>query len=267
MTDRYLAPAGDSFQLQKYDPAATFGSTEAEAHALLERNRRRIAELQNVLYAESERSLLVVLQSMDTGGKDPVIRDVLSAANPQACRVTAFKKASTSEKKRGPFWRFHVDSPALGEIGVFNRSYYDEPIHQHAHNAIEPEDRDTVYRRILLFERLMTDSGTTVVKLFLHMSKEEQRRRLQARIDDPDRRWELSEADFEERKFWDGYMRAYEEAIRRTNVEYAPWYVIPADKSWFRDAAASEIIAGTLERMEPKFPPAALDLSKVELAD
>ena len=267
MPDRYLAPERDAFELSQCDPESTFDTSEADAHALLERNRERIAELQNVLYAESKRSLLVVLQSMDTGGKDPIIRDVFSAANPQACRVTAFKKASKSETKRGPFWRFYLDAPALGEIGVFNRSYYDDVINQHAHEVLDSDGRAAAYRRILLFEQLLVESGTRVIKIFLHISKEEQKRRLQDRMDDPQRHWELSEADFEERKYWDGYMRAYEEAIRSTNVDYAPWYVIPSDKSWFRDAAASEIIAGILDRMDPKFPPPDVDLSTVELVD
>jgi PPK2 family polyphosphate:nucleotide phosphotransferase len=267
MPDRYLAPKGAAFELSRYNPESTFETIEADAHALLERNRLRIAELQNVLSAESTRSLLVVLQSMDTGGKDPIIRDVLSAANPQACRVMAFKKASKSEKKRGLFWRFYLDAPALGEIGVFNRSYYDDVINQHAHEAIEPDARAAVYQRILLFEQLLVESGTTVVKIFLHISKAEQKRRLQARMDDPERHWELSKADFEERKYWDGYMRAYEEAIRKTNVDYAPWYVIPSDRSWYRDAAASEIFAGVLERMDPQFPAPDVDLGAVELVD
>src|SRR4051794_1323123 len=219
MPNRYLATKGDAFDLRNHHPADTHQSSEGDMHTVLKRNQQRIAELQNVLYAESKRSLLVVLQSMDTGGKDPIIRDVLSAGNPQACRVTAFKKASESEKKRGPFWRFYLDAPALGEIGVFNRSYYDDPIHQHAHDAIEPREREAVYSRILLFEKLLVESGTMVIKIFLHISKEEQKRRLRARMDDPERHWELSAADFEERKHWDGYMRAYEETIRGTNVD------------------------------------------------
>jgi PPK2 family polyphosphate:nucleotide phosphotransferase len=267
MIDRYLAPKGDAFKLREYDPVFTFGTTEAEAEALLKRNQQRIAELQNVLYAESKRSLLVILQSMDTGGKDPIIRDVLATANPQAARVTAFKKASESEKKRGPFWRFYLEVPSRGEIGVFNRSHYDEVIQSHAHDETDTRERAASYRRILLFEQLLVESGTTVVKIFLHISKAEQKRRLQARMDDPDRHWELSEADFEERKYWDGYMRAYEEAIRETNVEYAPWYVIPSDKSWYRDAAASIIFAEALQGMDPRFPPAKVDLSSVELVD
>jgi polyphosphate kinase 2 (PPK2 family) len=181
--------------------------------------------------------------------------------------VTAFKQPSKAEKKRGDFWRFFKEVPARGEIGVFNRSYYDDVINRHAHESIEQEELQESYERIRLFERFLTGTDTTLIKIFIHISKAEQKRRLQGRMDDPTRHWELSEADFEERKFWDGYMRAYESIIRATNTDYAPWYVIPADKSWFRDAAASIIMATALERMNPQFPPASVDLSKVELVD
>ena len=259
--DRFRAP-------HQFNPSSTPGMDDEEAAAkTLRQNHAKIAELQNLLYAEAERSVLFVLQSMDTGGKDPIIRDVLFSANPQATRVTAFKKASTSEKKRGQFWRFYHEIPSKGEIGVFNRSYYDEIIRSDAHDDISAEELDASYRRILLFEQLLVESGTTVVKIYLNISKAEQKRRLQARMDDPTRHWELSESDFEERKFWDGYMRAYDGVIKNTNVDWAPWYEIPSDKSWYRDAAASEIIVTTLERMNPQFPPAKVDLSKVELVD
>jgi PPK2 family polyphosphate:nucleotide phosphotransferase len=265
--EQFRAPQGDAFVLSNYDPADTLAFDERKAEETLDRNCRRIAELQNVLYAESKRSLLVVLQSMDTGGKDPIIRDVLYLANPQACRVTAFKKASKGEEKRGHFWRFYNEVPARGEIGVFNRSYYDEIINRHAHDSCDQEKLEDRYKRIRLFEQFLTATDTTVIKIFLHISKGEQKRRLQGRMDDPSRQWELSENDFEERKFWDGYMRAYESIIRATNVDQAPWHVIPSDRSWFRDAAASIIIATALERMDPKFPPPKVDLSNVELVD
>ena len=265
--DNFLAPKGDAFVLSKYDPSDTYGFDERTAEETLHRNQQRIAELQNVLYAESERSLLVILQSMDTGGKDPIIRDVLRLVNPQASRVTAFKQASKAEKKRGHFWRFFKEIPGRGEIGVFNRSYYDDVINRHAHDLTDQGELEERYKRIRLFEEFLTGTDTTLIKIFLHISKAEQKRRLQGRMDDPTRHWELSEADFEERKYWDGYMRAYESIIRATNVDYAPWYVITSDKSWFRDAAASIIFSTALERMDPKFPPASVDLSKVELVD
>jgi PPK2 family polyphosphate:nucleotide phosphotransferase len=265
--DRFLAPLGDAFVLDKYDPSDTLDFDERKAEETLHRNQQRIAELQNILYAESERSLLVVLQSIDTGGKDPIIRDVLRLVNPQASRVTAFKQASKAEINRGHFWRFFKEVPGKGEIGVFNRSYYDDVINRHAHDLADQAELDERYKRIHLFEQFLTGTDTTLIKIFIHISKAEQKRRLQGRMDDPTRHWELSEADFEERKFWDGYMRAYETMIRATNTDYAPWYVITADKSWFRDAAASIIIATALERMNPQFPPASVDLSKVELVD
>src|SRR3712207_6174224 len=151
--DRFLAPKGDAFVLSKYDPSETLGFDERQAEETLHRNQLRIAELQNVLYAESERSLLVILQSMDTGGKDPIIRDVLFLANPQACRVTAFKKASKTEKKRGHFWRFFKEVPGRGEIGVFNRSYYDDIVNRHAHDLADRSELEDRYERIRLFER------------------------------------------------------------------------------------------------------------------
>lgn len=237
---------------------------EAEACRILERNRLRIADLQNILYAERSRSVLIILQSMDTGGKDPIIRDVLYSANPQACRVTAFKKPSESEAKRDRFWRFHEAVPSKGEIGVFNRSYYDTVLRDRAHEEIDEEAAVREYAHINHFEEMLTDNDICIVKIFLHITKEEQRRRLEERIADPKRHWELSEADFAERKFWDGYMSAFEEMIRQTNTRFGPWYLIPADQKWFRDAAASIIIAEALQRMDPKFPPPSFDLSKID---
>jgi PPK2 family polyphosphate:nucleotide phosphotransferase len=263
--DQFVVPQGKRFRLADHDPTATLGMDEAKAAEILERNRVRIAELQEKLYAEGERTLLVILQAMDTGGKDPIIRDVLYLANPQACRVTAFKRATKQEKKRDRFWRFHLEMPGTGEIGVFNRAYYDDPIQQHAHDELDETALQRSYRQANLFEQTLAETDITIIKLFLHMSKDEQKRRIKNRMEDPDRQWELSKSDFEERKFWDGYMTAYESAIRHTNTDWAPWYVIPSDRSWFRDAAASIIILETLEQMNPQYPPPEVDLSKVEL--
>jgi PPK2 family polyphosphate:nucleotide phosphotransferase len=263
--ERFRVASGDAFRLRECDPADTKGETEAGSCRILDENRERIADLQNVLYAEKRRALLILLQSMDTGGKDPIIRDVLDKANSQACRVTAFKKASETEARHDRFWRFHTHVPMKGEIGVFNRSYYDEIVAQDAHGELNAEALEAHYRQMRNFEEILAANDIKIVKMFLHISKEEQKRRLQERIDDPDRHWELSESDFRERRYWDGYMRAFEEAIRQTNTEWAPWYVIGADAKWCRDAAASIVIAEALERMNPKFPPAKIDLSAVEL--
>jgi PPK2 family polyphosphate:nucleotide phosphotransferase len=262
---RHRVPADGDIRLSDCDPSDTGGMDEAQCGSGLERNIERIAELQNVLYAEKKRALLVVLQSMDTGGKDPIIRDVLYSANPIATRVTAFKKATDREKLHDYFWRFHKAVPARGEIGVFNRSHYDEIIRENAHGSPGGERRDELLRQINDFERILTGNDIHIVKLYLHMSKDEQRKRLQERLDDPHRHWELSESDFEERKHWDGYMQAFEEAIRKCNSDEAPWFLIPSNKKWYRDFAASEIIVAALEELRPEFPPASFDLSKVSL--
>jgi PPK2 family polyphosphate:nucleotide phosphotransferase len=261
--DEFRVPK-DHFELAGCDPSDTHGLDENRCKEILERNRRRIAELQNVLYAEKKRSLLVVLQSVDTAGKDPIIRDVLDLANSQACKVTHFKAAAGPEKHHDRFWRFHLAVPGKGEVGVFNRSYFDEIIRADAHRELTDDERARQYRQVELFEELLSTDGVSVIKVFLHIDKDEQRRRLQERIDDPAQQWELSEKDFTERQFWDGYMHAYESVLRHTNYDFAPWYVIPSDRKWFRDAAASVIIAGALERLDPKFPPPEVDLNAIE---
>lgn len=264
MTPRFQLASAERFRLADYDTADTQGMTEPECERILAVNRDKIADLQNTLYAEGERSLLLVLQAMDTGGKDPIIRDVLSAANPQACRVTAFKAAGGNEAEHDRFWRFHQAVPQKGEIGVFNRAYYDDIIRMDAHGDLDEAARKKHYTQIQTFERLLADQDVTIVKIFLHISKDEQRKRLQERIDNPQRHWELSESDFKEREFWDGYMSAYEHAIRQTHTDFAPWYVLTADRKWFRDAAASIIVREVLERMNPQFPPATVDLDHIE---
>ena len=260
----FRVPSPDRFRLSDYDPGDTGGMDDSAAERLLHENRSRIAELQNVLYAEKKQSLLIVLQSMDTGGKDPIIRDVLDQVNSQGTRVTHFKKPQGEEERRDRYWRFHKAMPLRGEIAVFNRSYYDDIIREDAHGDLSKTDRESHYRQFNLFEELLSASGISVIKIFLHISKEEQRRRLQERIDNPSRHWELSESDFKERKYWDGYMRAYESLIRATEKDHAPWFLIPADNKMFRDAIASAIFRNALERLDPQYPPPKIDLSKIE---
>jgi PPK2 family polyphosphate:nucleotide phosphotransferase len=263
MMDQFRVSKSD-FRLSDYDPADTRGLDERECEAIVDRNRQRIADWQNTLYAEKKQALLVVLQSMDTAGKDPIIRDVLDLANSQACRVTHFKKPGGPEAEHDQFWRFHKAVPARGEIGVFNRSYYDETIAADAHDELSDAERCDRYRQFGLFEDLLASEQIAIVKIFLHIDKEEQKRRLQERIDDPARHWELSEKDFTERQFWDGYMRAYERVLQNTSFDFAPWYLITSNRKWFRDAAASTIIADALERLNPQFPPPKIDLNHIE---
>jgi PPK2 family polyphosphate:nucleotide phosphotransferase len=253
----------ENFSLSLYDADDTCGLTEPECDRIVDENRENIAERQNVLYAEKKQALLVILLAMDTGGKDPIIRDVLSAANPQACRVTAFKKESSSEKERDSFWRYHHEVPGRGEIGVFNRSYFDSMIKEDAHGDLDDHSRRSRYHQIRCFEQILAEDNITLLKLFLHITKDEQRHRLQERIDDPTRHWELSDADFEERKYWDQYMTAFETAIRETHTPQAPWHVITANRKWFRDATASNLILKTLRDMDPQYPAATVDLDNV----
>jgi PPK2 family polyphosphate:nucleotide phosphotransferase len=262
--DQFRVPSPGEFRLSDYAPGDTRGMDDAVSERTLEENRPIIAELQNVLYAEKKHSLLIVLQSMDTGGKDPIIRDVLDGVNSQGTRVTHFKRAKGEEERHDRYWRFHKAMPMRGEIGVFNRSYYDDTIREDAHGDLPDSDRASHYRQFNLFEELLSASGISVIKIFLHISKDEQRRRLQERIDNPSRHWELSESDFAERKYWDGYMRAYESLIRATHKDHAPWFLIPADNKMFRDAAASAIFRAALERLDPHYPPPKIDLSKIE---
>ena len=254
----------EGFRLADVDPAATHTVHSAAIGSTLDENRHKIAELQNVLYAERKQSLLVILQSMDTGGKDPIIRDVLNLTNPQACRAVAFKKPAGIEESHDMFWRFHRAMAEKGEIVVFNRSWYDSMIAAHAHGDMNDEKLNHLCDQIRAFEYIMSNQHILLVKIFLHISKDEQRRRLQERIDDPTRHWELSEADFSERRYWDNYMKAYESAIRLTNTDAAPWYLIPADHRHYRDAAASVIIRHALESLSPQFPPAKFDLADIK---
>jgi PPK2 family polyphosphate:nucleotide phosphotransferase len=230
------------------DKAAT-----SEASAVL---RVRLTELQARLYAEGTRSLLLVLQAMDAGGKDGTIRSVFAGVNPQGVRVASFKAPTAHELAHDFLWRVHTQAPADREIAVFNRSHYEDVLIARVHQlAPEPVWRGR-YAHIRAFEQLLHDGDTTIVKVMLHISKDEQRKRLQARIDDPHKRWKFDLADLDERRHWDDYQRAYADAITNTTTRDAPWYVVPADRKWYRDWAVLSILVTALERMDPQYPPA-----------
>ena len=220
----------------------------------LRENREALAELGYRLYAENRRGLLLVLQGMDTSGKDGTIRHVMLGFNPQQCRVRSFKQPSLEELDHDFLWRIAKALPAKGEIGIFNRSHYEDVLIVRVHNLVPPEVWRKRYERINAFERLVTEGGTQLIKVFLHISKREQRERLQARLDNPKKRWKFSHADVEERRFWDDYQAAYEEALTQCNTEHAPWYVVPADRKWYRNLIVSRLLRRALERMDPRFP-------------
>lgn len=225
----------------------------------------RMAELQERLWAEHRRSILIVLQAMDAGGKDGTIKHVMSGLNPQSCRVASFKKPAGLEAERDFLWRIHRVTPAQGEIVIFNRSHYEDVLVARVHKLAPKRVWKDRYGHINNFESHLVASGTEILKFFLCISKEEQRERFQQRLDNPDKHWKLSYADFDERKLWDDYMEAFENALGKCSTPYAPWHVIPANRKWFRNWVVARIIVEKLEAMNPQFPPPGVDVSKIIL--
>ncbi len=222
----------------------------------MEKLRIRLDELQNALYAESTRSLLVVLQARDAGGKDGTIRRVFSSVNPQGCSVTTFKAPTHIELAHDYLWRVHAAVPAHGMIGIFNRSHYEDILAVRVHKLAPTMVWKQRYDQINDFERMLTQNGVTIVKFFLHISKEEQRVRLFERLTDETKNWKFQAADLEERELWDDYTRAYIDVFRKCSTTYAPWFIVPADRKHARDYLVLEKIVSTLERMNPKYPEA-----------
>lgn len=226
---------------------------------------KRMSELQYRLHAQKTQSLLVILQAMDAGGKDSTIRNVMHGFNPQGCRVVSFRKPTEEEMGHDFLWRVHKSVPAKGEIGIFNRSHYGDILVVRVHNLVPRRQWSKRYEHINAFERMLNDSGVKIIKFYLHISKKEQMRRLTERIDDPAKHWKIDEADFKERKYWNKYMHAYEQALERCTTEWAPWYIVPADKKWYRNWVVASIITKTLEDMKPQFPISDLPADKLVL--
>jgi len=251
---------GDKIKLSKWDPEDTLGWEKDHKMKLsLDKSLERLDKLQYLLYAEKKRALLIVLQAIDSGGKDGTIRHVMSGVNPQGCKVTSFKKPTEEELQHDYLWRIHKAMPACGEIGIFNRSHYEDVLVVRVHNLVPKDVWSERYGQINQFEEFLYDNDVKILKFFLHISKDEQKKRFEQRIEDPDRQWKISEADFDERNYWDDYTKAYEDALMLCSTKHAPWYIIPANKKWFRNLAVSHIIAETMEEMNMKFPPPALD--------
>lgn len=233
----------------------------------LEEQRLRIQDLQAKLYAENEKGLLIVLQAMDTGGKDGVIKHVFSGVNPQGCRVSSFKAPNPEERNHDFLWRYHKSAPAVGRIGIFNRSHYEDVLVVRVKDLVPEEVWRPRYELINSFEWNLTQNNIAVMKFYLHISKDEQKRRLESRLEDPNKRWKFSTNDLKERAYWEDYRRAFEDAINETSTQYAPWYVVPANKKWYRNLVIARAIADTLESLDPKFPPAEKGLEKVSIPD
>jgi PPK2 family polyphosphate:nucleotide phosphotransferase len=232
---------------------------EAEASAATD--IARISEMQNALYAESQHALLIVLQATDTGGKDSTIRKVLGPLNPQGVRVTSFKAPSATELAHDYLWRIHQAVPPKGMIGVFNRSHYEDVLIVRVHGLAPEKAIEQRYDQINAFERHLAENDVTILKFYLHISKEEQKERLQSRLDDPNKHWKFNPGDLKERELWDSYRDAYEIALSRCSAPHAPWFVIPADRKWYRNAVIARIIRCTLEDLDLRYPepPPGLD--------
>ena len=226
---------------------------------------KRIARLQRALYAERKQALLIVLQATDTGGKDGAIRHLLTGVNPQGVRVNSFVVPTAQEAAHDFLWRIHAATPAAGMIGVFNRSHYEDVLVVRIHDLVPEKVWRARYEAINNFEKLLTQSGTTIVKFYLHISKDEQQERLQSRLDEPDKNWKFSPADLKERQSWDDYQAAYQDMINKCSTDWAPWNIVPADHKWARDIAIAEKVLATLETMNPQYPTADFDPKTIEI--
>ncbi len=246
---------GSRFALRRHDTDDTFGWEKEWAKAELERVKARIDVLQQRLFAENRHSVLLVLQAMDAAGKDGTIRNILSGLNPAGVSVTGFKAPGGPEAQHDYLWRVHAVTPTRGTIGIFNRSHYEDVLVVRVKELVPKSVWSKRFGHINAFEQMLTDEGTTVVKCFLHVSKDEQRERLQERVDNPEKRWKFRAGDLDDRALWAEYQKAYEDAIRRTSTKSAPWYVVPADRNWVRNLAVARILLNTLEKMHPRLPP------------
>ena len=269
---RYGVKPGENLSLKEFDPDDTGEYKKNEqgkekAKAELSKLIARLDGLQERMYANSTRSLLIVLQGMDTSGKDGTIKSVMSGVNPQGCKVAAFKAPSKDELAHDFLWRVHREVPPKGYIGIFNRSHYEDVLITRVHGWVSEKVAKRRFDQINEFEELLTESGTTVLKFFLHISKEEQKRRLEARIADPEKRWKWSSGDLEERKLWDDYQKAFEDVVSATSTERAPWYVVPANRKWYRNLIVADRVVNALEDMKLKTPPApeGVDFTKLRI--
>jgi PPK2 family polyphosphate:nucleotide phosphotransferase len=263
--DRYRVRPSTNVSLKKADPAETgaFSGGKDEAAGVLGELNKKLGGLQELLYAERRHKVLIVLQGMDTAGKDGVIRRVFEGVNPQGVKVSGFKAPTAEELAHDYLWRVHRCVPGQGEIAIFNRSHYEDVLVVRVHDLVPKEVWKTRYESINAFEKTLHQEGTAILKFFLHISKEEQKKRLQARLDDETKHWKFNPADLPERKFWDAYMKAYEEALSRTSTDEAPWYIVPSDKKWYRNLTVSALLVGALEALHMEYPKGDFDPRKI----
>ncbi len=265
--DKYRIAPGKKFSMQQINPndSANFPSGKSDGEEELLKLNKKLEALQELLYAEQKHKFLVVLQAMDTGGKDGVIRHVFEGVNPQGVSVASFKVPTPQELSHDYLWRVHQQTPGKGEIVIFNRSHYEDVLVVRVHNFVPKKIWSKRYEQINAFEKVLAEEGTTILKFYLHIDKDEQKKRLEARRDDPEKCWKFNVGDLKERELWDDYLQAYEDAISRTSTEWAPWYVVPANKKWYRDLVVASVIINKLESLKMEWPAADFDPKAVEI--
>jgi len=266
-TDRYRVKEGERVDLGRWPPGDTSGFHGSEAQALEESRKLtlELERLQEMLYAEHKHKLLIVLQAMDTGGKDGTIKKVFEGVNPQGVRVVHFRAPTPEEADHDFLWRAHRQTPQSGEVVVFNRSHYEDVLVGRVHGLVTKKECLRRYRDIRHFERLLHEDRTVILKFFLHIDKAEQRRRLEDRLSDPSKQWKFSLADVQERRFWGEYMKAYEDALQNTSTRSSPWYVVPSNKKWFRDLLVSSTIVERLEKLGMEYPRLPVDPNSIPI--
>jgi PPK2 family polyphosphate:nucleotide phosphotransferase len=266
LSERFRVKPNSKVILARHDADDTADlADKASARKRMKKNLQRLSELQYLLYAESKRSVLVVLQALDAGGKDGTIRHVMGPLNPQSCKVISFKTPSEEERSHDFLWRIHHAAPRQGEIRIFNRSHYEDVLIVRVHEMVPKSVWSRRYDQINTFEKMLAQNNTHILKFYLHISKDEQLARFKARLEDPTKHWKASEADFAERKHWNTYIKAYEAALSKCSTPHAPWFIIPANKKWFRNVAISEILVQYLSKLRMKFPEPQADIANLKL--
>ena len=254
--NQYLVKPGTKVNLSKWDPndKGDFKGGKEEGLAEVAKLNDKLEELQEILFAEHKHEILIVLQAMDTGGKDGVIRRVFDGVNPQGVRVASFKVPTEEERDHDYLWRVHKVVPASGEMVIFNRSHYEDVLVVRVHNLVPKDVWKKRYDQINAFERHLAETGTIILKFYLHIDRDEQKARLEARLSDPTKRWKFRLGDLDERKRWPDYEKAYEDALSKTSTEHAPWYIVPANRKWYRDLVISTVLVETLKKLDMRYP-------------
>jgi len=264
---RYRVVPGSLVNLSEWNPddRSAFDESKQDSKGRMDELRGELEALQEVLYAEHKHKLLMVIQAMDTGGKDGLISHVFEGVNPQGVRVASFKVPASEELDHDYLWRIHQQVPGKGEMVLFNRSHYEVVLVVRVHQLVEEAVWSRRYQQINDFERMLTEEGTTILKFYLNIDKDEQKHRLEDRLKQPEKQWKFNVGDLDERKLWPEYMHAYEDVLSKTSTEWAPWYIVPANQKWYRNLVAAQILVDTLSGLKMKYPQPTLDLSKINI--